>query len=173
MSKKSYAPLFKSFHWLRGVDAIDAKAERALKLVCRRYKKIFVIGNTHSGKNTVTNTMFSFMHEIGREPLYTPTFRAKDPSKFPTHPAWKPYKRYLAQGHPVIVPFGYETEYYGEQRIPGLFEAARHFDVIVDTRRLPDGHRQVCQVFARKGREFRCIYRNREFARLQIDARAA
>lgn len=168
MTNKSYAPLFKTFHWLRNVNTIDAKSERVLKLVCRRYKKFFVMGNPNAGKNTVSNAMFSFLHEIGREPHYTPTITGKSPSSFPTLPTWKSFKPLLTKGHPVIVPFGYETEYYGEQNIPGLFESARHFDVIVDVRRLPDGHRQVCQIFVRKNTGFRCIYRNRDFARLQI-----
>jgi hypothetical protein len=63
---------------------------------------------------------------------------------------------------------GYTHEYYGEQYLPGIFTAAKNFDVMVDVRRLPDGQRQVCQIFVRKGQTFRCLYRAKNFAGLQI-----
>ncbi|MGZ3706322.1 MAG: hypothetical protein ACXWP1_10605, partial [Bdellovibrionota bacterium] len=62
----------------------------------------------------------------------------------------------------------YDQEFYGEQYLPGLFTAARNYDVIVDCRRLPDGTRMVCQVFCRRGSNWTCLYRSPVFASLQI-----
>ena len=168
MSQKNFSPLFKSFHWLRNEGTLDAKCERALKFIATKYKRILVIGNPHAGKTTIANTLFAFQQEKGYEPVFTPTLTTHSPWEFTKDTNWKNCRTWFTQKHPVIVPVGYTQEFYGERYIPGLFQAAKNFDVMVDVRRLPDGHRQVCQIFVRKGHTFRCIYRAKNFASLQI-----
>lgn len=168
MSQKNFSPVFKTFHWLKNEGTIDAKAERCLKFVATKYRRIMVMGNPHAGKNTVANTLFAFMQEKGYEPVFTPTLHAHAPWDFTKDTSWKNCRTWFTQKHPVIVPMGYTQEFYGEQYMPGLFPAARNFDVIVDVRRLPDGQRTVCQILVRKGQTFRCLYRAKNFAGLQI-----
>ena len=172
MSQKHYAPLFKTFAWLREHDAIDSNCERVLRMVSKRYKKVMVCGNPNSGKNTVANTIFAYWHELGTEAVFTPTVNCKTPGGFTSTPSWKSYRPCFATGTPLIMPMRYEQEYYGEQCLPGLFTAAKNFDVIVDCRSLPDGTRLVSQVWLRRGKDWRCLYRSPAFASLQIGCAA-
>jgi len=172
MSQKHYAPLFKTFTWLKEHDAIDSNCERVLKMISKRYKKVLVAGNPNSGKNTVANAIFAYWHELGREAFFTPTMDCKKPGDLWTNTGFKNYRTCFTSGNPVIVPMKYEQEWYGEQSLPGLFASARNFDVIVDCRRLPDGTRMVCQIFARRGQNWSCVYRSPLFASLQIGCAA-
>lgn len=172
MSQKHYAPLFKSFTWLREHQAIDGKCERVLKMISKRYKRVLVAGNEGSGKNTVANAIFAHWHTIGREAVFTPTFECKTPGGLWTHPAWKNFRGLFTTGQAVITPFQYDQEWFCEQHVPGLFTSGRCFDVIVDCRRLPDGTRIVAQVFCRRGQSWTCLYRSPMFASLQIGCAA-
>jgi hypothetical protein len=173
MSNKHYAPLFRTFTWLKEHHAIDGKCERVLKMISKRYKRVLVAGNTNSGKNTVANSIFAYWHEIGREATFTPTFECRTPGELWNHSGFRGFRPCFTQNTPIIVPMKYEQEWYGEQFVPGLFASARNFDVIVDCRRLPDGTRMVCQVFCRRGQGWTCLYRSPMFASLQIGARKA
>lgn len=168
MSQKHYAPLFKTFTWLRGHHAIDGKCERVLKMISKRHKRVLVTGNPSSGKNTVANALFAYWQELGREACFTPTVSCKTPGSLTSTPTWKSYRALFTTNQPVITPMKYETEYYGEQYLPGLFQSAKHYDVVVDCRRLPDGSRIVAQVFCRRGENWTCLYRSGTFAGLQI-----
>jgi hypothetical protein len=168
MSQKHYAPLFKTFTWLRGQHTLDAKCERVLKMISKRHRRVLVAGNANSGKNTVANAIFAYWHELGREAFFTPTVSCKTPGGLWTHPSFKTYRSCFTSGQPVITPMKYEQEFYGEQHLPGLFASARNFDVVVDCRRLPDGTRLVAQVFCRRGQSWTCLYRSPTFAGLQI-----
>jgi hypothetical protein len=172
MSQKHYAPLFKTYSWLRSHGTIDGKCERVLRMISKRYRKVLVVGNTNSGKNTVANAIFAHWHEIGREAIFTPTIECKRPGDLWSNNKWKSFRSCMTTGSPVITPMKYEQEFYGEQYLPGLFSSARHFDVVVDCRRLPDGSRIVSQVFCRRGQSWSCIYRSSTFAGLQIGSAA-
>jgi len=172
MSQKHYAPLFRTFSWLREQGALDAKCERVLRMVSKRHKRVLVCGNPGSGKNTVANAIFAYWHELGREAVFTPSLEARTPGGFTSTTEWRAVRPWLAQATPLIVPCRYEQEFYGERELPGLQASARNFDVIVDCRRLPDGSRMVCQVHVRRGRSWRCLYRSPSFAALQIGAAA-
>ncbi len=139
MSQKHYAPLFKTFTWLKEHDAIDSNCERVLKMISKRHKKVLVAGNTNSGKNTVANSILGYWHELGREAFFTPTMECRKPGDLWNNSSFRTYRSCFTAGTPIIVPMKYEQEWYGEQHLPGLFSSARNFDVIVDCRRLPDG----------------------------------
>jgi hypothetical protein len=172
MSNKHYAPLFKTFTWLREQGSIDGNCERVLKMISKRYKRVLVAGNTDSGKSTVANAIFAHWQTIGREAVFTPSFETKMPGGLWTHPNWKNFRGLFHTNQAVITPFTYEQDWYGEQYVPGLFNSAKGFDVIVDCRHLPDGTRMVAQVFCRRGSNWTCIYRNSTFASLQIGCAA-
>ena len=72
MSQKHYAPLFKTFAWLRQHEAIDTNCERVLRMVSKRYKKVLVCGNPASGKNTVANAIFDATGKRLRTVPFTP-----------------------------------------------------------------------------------------------------
>lgn len=173
MSNKHYAPRFKTFTWLKEHHAIDSKCERVLKMISKRYKRVLVAGNVDAGNNTVANAIFGYWHDIGRNATYTTTINCRTPGDLWSHPEFRKFRACFTSGNPIIVPFMYEQEWYGEQNVPGLFASGRNFDVIVDCRRLPDGTRMVCQVFCRRGQGWTCLYRSPTFASLQIGARRA
>jgi Flp pilus assembly CpaF family ATPase len=168
MSNKHFAPKFKTFTWLRDHHTIDGKCERVLKMISKRYKRVLVAGNTDSGKNTVSNAIYAYWQEIGRQACYTPSVTCKTPGGLWSNTTWKNYRTLFTSGQAVITPMMYEQEFYGEQFVPGLFNSAKHFDVVVDCRRLPDGSRIVAQVFCRRGTSWTCLYRSNTFASLQI-----
>ena len=172
MSIKHYAPLFKTFSWLKDHGAIDGKGEKALKMIARRFNRILVVGNPYAGKNTVANAIFAYWQEMGKDACFTPTMECKTPGGLWTNPNWKNFRTYFTTGKPVITPMKYTQEFYGEQELPGIFQSARNFDVVVDCRALPDGTRMVCQIFCRRGTRWSCVYRSNTFANLQIGCAA-
>ena len=158
---------FRQMNWLKTVGAADQKCEKMLKAFAKKNKKILVIGAVGSGKNTVTNALVSYMHEINCEPILFPTITVRNIEDLAGHQDLKNFKGFLKLKYGAILPVGYEKGYYLKPYLPCLPSIAQGFDIVLDVRKLPDGQRQVAQIFEMRASKLKCVYRSKEFTKLQ------
>jgi hypothetical protein len=163
---------FRDFHWLKRQGAIDSRSERILKKFAEKGARFLVVGSEGSGKNTVAYAIASWMMQEGREPIWLPTLHLAQLEGVARRPELRLYRRFLQAGHGMVLPVGYRKDYALAPYLPELPEAAKGFNLVVDVRHLPDGQRQVAQIFSVRGERLKCLYRSHAFADLQIQLAA-
>jgi hypothetical protein len=157
----------KDLTWMKEVHAVDDKCIKIICSVSKKYKYFLIVGNYQSGKNSFSDVLCGYLHEINKEPLIAPSIEEKSIRDIQKSAKWKWYQKLLKHPMPIVVPVGHTDYEMTEDYLEQYPKMTKNFDVVFDMRMLPTGHRILCQIYIHNSRtnSLRCIYKSVELAK--------
>lgn len=130
--------------------------EKTLKEVLNKKNKILLIGNYQSGKTTFLQSVITYCFHNDKEKLILPTLDVKNIKSIFKSSKWKIYSKLYKLNLSSITILGHKQKKETYQEFYKDF--SKHFNVIIDARRLKSGKRVLYSIMKKRGKSFYPLY---------------
>jgi len=149
-----------NFNLLKKEQVLDAKSEKAIKDILKKYKKVAILGSFNSGKDNLKQACLEFYHKLHKLPVILPSIEVNSLGSFFNTPTWKKYAKILNQNLPSIFAISHRAHLYNADSYYNKFNK---FDALIDIRKLPNGKQIVYQVLVHSNGNWKATYVNEQF----------